>query len=191
MTAQTPRPRLRSVEAPAVKAALVEAAAAAEEAVVEKAVRRRGPAKTGNPATDRKANAAKAAKVAARRGGSGDLDASDYERDGADAAEEVATKAKATPKAPAAKAPAKPKADTRPKSRAMAPKLPTGYAVRWPKGAFNLAKKGDGAAADGPAWIVICTEHGTTTGAATTIEANLLGRKADRAGWCKGCAAAV
>lgn len=161
MTASTNRPaRLRSVEAPAVKAALVAGAADA----AEEAVIEKAVQRRGRAKTGNPSTDRKA---------------------------EAAKAAKAAPaKAPAKKAPAESKADTRPKSRAMAPKLPNGYAVRYENGAYNLAKKGDGAAADGPAWIVICTEHGTTTTAAKAKEGDALGRKSARPAWCKKCAAA-
>jgi hypothetical protein len=80
--------------------------------------------------------------------------------------------AKTGPKAPAAKPPVT---------------LPTGYAIRYENGAYNLAKKGEGAAADAPSWLVICTAHGTTTIAEKAKDGDALGRKAGRASWCTGC----
>jgi hypothetical protein len=71
-----------------------------------------------------------------------------------------------------------------------APKLPTGYAIRYENGAYNLARKGEGAAEKGANWLVICTAHGTTTPADTAKAGDVLGRKTGRATWCKGCTVA-
>lgn len=66
-------------------------------------------------------------------------------------------------------------------------KLPAGFAIKYDNGAFKLAKRGEGAASDAPAWLVICTAHGTTTPAAKTKDADALGRKAARGAWCADC----
>lgn len=103
---------------------------------------------------------------------------------------------KATAKAEAeAKAPAK--AEATPK-QAPAPRAPLahageavkGYEVRWPKRGFDLLKRNDKADADAPAWLVRCNAHGTTVPAGNAKEGDALGRKADRAAWCKPCKAA-
>lgn len=65
--------------------------------------------------------------------------------------------------------------------------LPAGYAVRWDNGAYDLAKRGDGAAEGAANWLVICKAHGTTTTAANVKEGDALGRRAGRATWCTGC----
>lgn len=95
-----------------------------------------------------------------------------------------AAKAKAAPKAKAKATPA----PNAPRAK-VAPKLPNGYAVRYENGAYDLAKRGEGAAEGGPEWIVICTAHGTTTTAPKAKDGDALGRKTARPGWCKKCAA--
>lgn len=157
----------------------------AEAKVIAKAVARRGAAKTGNPETDRKANAAKAAKAAiaaeaiANAGGSLDelRDALASAVEVAESAEVVDIEAKTEPAAKPARTP----------REKVAAKLPKGYAVKYENGAYDLAKKGDGAAANGAAWIVICTAHGTTTTAEKAKDGDALGRKTARGEWCANC----
>lgn len=77
------------------------------------------------------------------------------------------------------------------KAKAPAVMLPAGYAIKYLNGAYNLAKKGEDAAENAAAWIVICTAHGTTTTAGKAKEGDELGRKAGRLTWCEKCQAAA
>jgi hypothetical protein len=62
-----------------------------------------------------------------------------------------------------------------------------GYVVRWPKTGYDLLLKTAAAPADAPKWLVRCNDHGTTTPATSTKDAEPKGQKAQRAKWCPGC----
>jgi hypothetical protein len=96
--------------------------------------------------------------------------------------------AKAAKKAPATSAADRLAAASRDEDRAKA--VP-GYDLRWPKTSFDLYKRSADAPEGSAPWVVRCNAHGTTTTAADTKEGDRLGRKADRAGWCKPCAKAT
>jgi hypothetical protein len=130
--------------------------------------RHRTSAKTGHPQADRAVNAASEAAKKATPAKAAPAKAAPAKAAPAKAAPAKATPAKATP----AKKPVK---------------LPTGYTVRWDNGAYDLAKKGEGANAKSAMWIVICKTHGTTTTADSVKAADVLGRRAGRATWCTGC----
>jgi hypothetical protein len=67
-----------------------------------------------------------------------------------------------------------------------------GYILRWPTKGFGLYKRTADAPEGSPAWTVRCNEHGETTTTTDDVKAaTALGRKADRAVWCKGCKAAA
>lgn len=109
----------------------------------------------------------------------------------AQAAAEAEAPRKAAPRKAAPKKAAPEKAA--PKGRPALDKLaaehdpaPEGYVNKWPKVSFDLMKKVSG---DGPAWLVRCVAHGTTTPAEGTRQGDSLGTRASRALWCKGCKA--
>jgi hypothetical protein len=66
--------------------------------------------------------------------------------------------------------------------------VPKGYTVRWRKGACDLLKRDAGV--DGPAWLTLCVEHGTTKPADSQRAAKSQGWTAKRVAWCKSCAKA-
>lgn len=108
-------------------------------------------------------------------------------------------KAKATKAAPAkatkAAAPAPAKAAAPAPAPAKAPKVkaytvPTGYAVKYPHGGYDLLTKVN-KDTEGPAWWVTCNAHGDMTDATTAKAGDALGRKAEMVKWCKGHKAAA
>jgi len=64
-----------------------------------------------------------------------------------------------------------------------------GYFLRWPHSGFNHYKRNADGPVESPLWTVRCNEHGETTTTNEIKEADRLGRRADRAVWCKGCKA--
>jgi hypothetical protein len=78
----------------------------------------------------------------------------------------------------------------KPKAEKATPMIPKGYEVKWPHGGYDLYRKVD-KSVDGPAWIVACTAHGTTTEAESAKAGDLLGRKDARGAWCGACKSAA
>jgi hypothetical protein len=97
-----------------------------------------------------------------------------------------ATPAKAAKAAPAVAKASQPTPHTDRIGVAL-PKPNAGYTVRWPHASYDLAKRSEGTT--GPAWLVLCNAHGTTTGADSAKEGDALGGKLGRPAWCKACAA--
>src|SRR5262245_21414880 len=95
----------------------------------------------------------------------------------------------------AAKAAAKDKPKGKPSVTRKDAKLPEddgavpGYFLRWPHTGFNHYKRNADGSVESPLWTVRCNEHGETTTTNEIKEADRLGRRADRAVWCKGCKA--
>jgi hypothetical protein len=132
----------------------------------------RGRSKTGHPKADKVISDAKIGKAATSAAKINSRQSDGETTTFSDSAQPEADEATPAKRAPKTYAPVT---------------LPTGYAVRWDNGSYDLAKKGDGADADGATWLVICKTHGTTTTADNTKAADALGRRAGRAGWCAGC----
>jgi hypothetical protein len=65
---------------------------------------------------------------------------------------------------------------------------PEGYALRWPKPAYDLLKAVAKVEGQAP-WLVRCNAHGTTTSAQDTRQADSLGTVANRPNWCPQCKA--
>jgi hypothetical protein len=63
--------------------------------------------------------------------------------------------------------------------------VPKGYTVRWKKGACDLLKRDAGV--EGPAWLTLCVEHGTTKPADSQRAAKSQGWTAKRVEWCAPC----
>ena len=68
-------------------------------------------------------------------------------------------------------------------------KVPAGYELKWPHGQHSLLKVTDTAPEGSSPWLVLCNSHGTTTKAASAKDAETLGAKGRRPGWCRKCKA--
>lgn len=69
------------------------------------------------------------------------------------------------------------------------PKLPEGYALKWPHGGYDLYKRGVEAGETGAKWFVVCNVHGTHKAVESPREGDALGTRAGRPTWCTKCAA--
>ena len=73
--------------------------------------------------------------------------------------------------------------------RTIEAKVPAGYELKWPHGQHSLLKVTDAAPEGSSPWLVLCNSHGTTTKAASAKDAETLGAKGRRLGWCRKCKA--